>query len=221
MAFGHPSPALHAQMHDGRYQGALDEALECAYGSRPADLPLAGPDAAAHEAQYIELFAVGNKGRPAVPLCAGEYLDLLDGQPRPVFMHQYARFYRHFGVRARDAGEDKELPDHLTCQLEFMAWLTHLEARSLAKGADAAGYQRAQRDFVVKLMAAFCEATAERLRKESEKRGSDPIFAALATTLSEFLRRNRIELESVHGAVDEPGTSSEPQAVTEEQNLWE
>ena len=135
-------------------------------------------------------------------------------------MQRYARFYRHFGVRTREAGEGNELPDHLTCQLEFMAWLVHLEARAHAEDADAAGYQRAQRDFLVKLMAPFCQATAERLRAETRKRGSDPLFAALGELLNDYLSRNRIELESAHGGLHEAAAAAEPQAVSEVQNLW-
>lgn len=219
MAFGHPLAELHTQMADGRFQQALESAQECAYGTA-AGLPLAAADAAVFEAQYIELFAVGHKGRPAVPLCAGEYIDLLDGQPRPVFMQRYARFYRHFGVRIREAGEGNELPDHLTCQLEFMAWLVHLEAQALAEGADASGYQRAQRDFLVRLMAPFCRSTAERLRAESRKRGCDPLYSALGAFLNDFVGRNRVELESVHGISGEALAPEEPQAVSGAQNLW-
>lgn len=219
MAFSHPQPSLHAQMSDGRFHHALDAALECAYGV-VSQLPRAGADLAAFEAQYIELFAVGHKGRPAVPLCAGEYLDLLDGQPRPSFMQRYARFYRHFGVRTRETGEGNELPDHLTCQLEFMAWLGHLEAQALADSADAGGYQRAQRDFLVNLMVAFCQATAQRLARQCERRGSDPWFPALGALSSDFVGRNRIELESVHGTPQASSAPCEPKAVTEEQDLW-
>jgi len=218
MAFSHPVPELHAQILDGRFGLALDEALESAYGEGIGRVT-ARTDFETFEAQYIELFEVGHKGRPAVPLCAGEYIDLLDGKPRPAFLLQYARFYRHFGVRARDAGEDNELPDHITCQLEFMAWLTHLEAEALDHGKQASAYQRAQRDFTVKLMTGFCHGMSRRLETQCQRRTCDPVFGALGATLNHFVQRNRMELESVHGAVGTSDTA-QPRRAPSAQNLW-
>jgi len=218
MAFSHPVPELHAQLVDGRFGQAVDDALYTAYGNRTG-MPVARSDYVTFEAQYIDLFAVGHRGRPAVPLCAGEYIDLLDGKPRPALLLQYSRFYRHFGVRTRDRGDDGELPDHLTCQLQFMAWMTHLEAKAIAEHKTAGGYQRAQRDFLVELMVDFCKGMGARLEAERCLRGCDPLFAALASALSGFLSQNRIELESIQGTRAQTLAESEATAPIA-QNLW-
>jgi DMSO reductase family type II enzyme chaperone len=218
MAFSHPVPELHEQLVDGRFGRALDDLLEVAYGKRTG-VPAANSDYVSFEAQYIELFAVGHRGRPAVPLCAGEYIDLLDGKPRPALLLQYSRFYRHFGVRTRDRGDEGELPDHLTCQLQFMAWMTHLEAKAIAEQKNPDGYQRAQRDFLVKLMVNFCKGMGTRLEAECRQRGCDPLFVPLASALNDFLTQNRIELESVQGAHAQAVTEATATAPVA-QNLW-
>ncbi|MCB1713924.1 MAG: molecular chaperone TorD family protein [Candidatus Competibacteraceae bacterium] len=219
MTFSHPVPELHAQLADGRFQAALDQSLTAAYGF-VSELPYAQTPFTVFEAQYIELFDTGQKGRPAVPLCAGEYIDLLDGQPRPTLMLQYVQFYRHFGLKPRTQGEDKELPDHLSCQLECLAWLAHLEAQSWRAEKPVHGYQQAQYDFIDKLLARFSNLFSQLLARESKKRACDPLFAALAQVLHEFQQRNLIEFDSMLATATPVSVPAEPVAAAATQDLW-
>lgn len=218
MAFSHPLEELHVQMADGTFQSALDDAIATVHGKSHSPLASVRCDFGTFEAQYIALFETGRKGRPAVPLCAGEYIDLLDGQPRPTLMLKYARFYRHFGLKVRDQGEDNELPDHLTCQLECLAWLAHLETQALAKNRPAGGYQRAQRDFISRLLLRFCTGLDRLLARECRERDYDPLFPALSHTLAAFQQQTLIEFESLHGSAT--ATQTEPEPTAAAQDLW-
>ena len=219
MGFSHPLPELFVQMADGTFQSALMEAITTVHGNSPVVLAPVQCDFTTFEAQYIALFETGQKGRPAVPLCAGEYIDLLDGQPRPALMLKYAQFYRHFGLKVRDQGEDNELPDHLTCQLECLAWLAHLETQALSKNQTAEGYQRAQRDFIGKLLLRFSTGFDVLLTQECHQRGYQPLFPALSQTLCAFQQQTLFEFESLYGATT--AAQIEPEAAVEtEQDLW-
>ncbi|MGB5831397.1 MAG: molecular chaperone TorD family protein [Thiohalocapsa sp.] len=225
LAFAHPVAELHPQFADGRFaqafESAIDEALETGLGTspgEPAELPSARVPFQEFEAQYITLFNTGPKGRPLVPLCAAGYSALLDGEPPPSLLLRYVQFYRHFGLKIRTGGEESELPDHLTCQLECLAWLTHLETRSLAQGDSAKGYRQAQHDFIDRLLGPHCAQFAPRLARTVNERGYDPLFAALGKALDASQRRELADLQSTIGdEVQPPQTQSAP-ALT--QNLW-
>jgi hypothetical protein len=97
--------------------------------------------------------------------------------------------------------------------------MTHLEAKAITERKTSDGYQRAQRDFLVKLMVGFCQGMTTRLEPECRQRGCDPLFAALGSALNDFLRQNRIELESVQGAHAQAVTATAATAPVA-QNLW-
>lgn len=217
MAFSHPIPALTAQMSDGRFQAAYDDHLAVVFGHR-AGLPRLSVALVAFEATYIELFETGHSGRPAAPMCAGEYEAILAGRARPLLLLKFVQFYRCFGLRARTRGEDNELPDHLTCQLELMAWLCHLEAQALGRGDDAQGYRRAQRDFLEHLLGPFVTLFVARLAREASRRGADPLFAALGSALADLVERHRHELGAALPA--QPAVEGPRQLATSAANLW-
>ena len=106
-------------------------------------------------------------------------MQLLDGRPRPEVLLEHTRFYRHFGLKVRGHGEDNELPDHLCCQLEAMAWLGELEARTRREAKPTEGLERAQADFLDKLLIPFLDQFVPTLELELSRRGGDPLFAAL------------------------------------------
>jgi DMSO reductase family type II enzyme chaperone len=218
LAFAHPIAELHEQMADGRFQGALDQAIRGAYGTTLA-LPRTTLDLRLFESQYIRLFDIGPKGRPLVPLCAGGYDSLLGGEGRPQLMLQYARFYGHFGLRTLDGDAEHELPDHLTCQLECLAWLSHLEGRSLNQGESAQGYRQARHDFIDRLLGPQCRLMVPQLSTVCAARGFDPFFAALGAALDQVQAR---DLEQLRSTLDAVAANPPPPSVAsgQAQNLW-
>jgi len=218
IAFEHPTPELHEQLAEGRFQQAFEQTLARAQGVR-LGLPPLGIDLVDFEAQYIALFDTGPKGRPLAPLRAGAYETLLAGEPAPRLMHKYAQFYRYFGVQARTGQGDTAMPDHLTCQLDCLAWLVHLEGRAQAPGNAAQSYRRAQRDFIERLLGPHCRELRERLSETCRQRGFDPFFAALADALE---RLQALELRLLRSMLHASGPRPPaPVAVSGPvQNLW-
>lgn len=195
LAFAHPVPELYEQLADGRFPDAFDRALAGGYED-PVGLPRAATDFREFEAQYIALFDMGPKGKPLVPLNAGGYESLLGGEGRPRLMLQYAGFYRHFGLKVREGGVEHEMPDHLTCQLECLAWLGHLEGRALGRDDETHGYRQARHDFIVRLLEPQCRLLVPRLSATCEERGYDPLFAALGNALGHLCTLDRAYLRS-------------------------
>ncbi|GEM_PF-6655482 len=185
MAFAHPDAETSELLSDGSLFQALNrnalQAFACAIanpGRRPKgeDAPRDSKDAL--EAQYIRLFQVGRRGRPIVSLNAGEYDSLSEGTNRPEFLLRFAGWYGHFGL-AVNTEESNELPDHLSCQLEFMAHLCALEAQASSQEL-LIGYRRAQMDFLDRHLLRFIAILAEALHRE----GITTPYAALAMGLN-------------------------------------
>jgi DMSO reductase family type II enzyme chaperone len=62
-------------------------------------------------------------------------------------MEELVRFYNHFGLSVAEARE-REVPDHITTELEFMHYLTFKEVLALQRGEDPAPYCAAEMDFL-------------------------------------------------------------------------
>ena len=134
------------------------------------------------QSAYVGLFDVG-AGGPPCPLYGGHWAG-----DRQKVMEEALRFYRFFGLTT--SKEEKDLPDHLTTELEFLHFLTFKELEALRCGGDTGSPRRATRDFLVRhpvrwlplalkkldkvkappfwcglirLTAAYCEADAEYL----------------------------------------------------------
>jgi DMSO reductase family type II enzyme chaperone len=178
-AFGYPQGELLARIRSGELADALAEALFAVsppLGERLESGPLreAGPgDALAVE--YTRLFDVG-PGGPPCPLHGGLWIG-----DRMKTMEEVLRFYRHFGLALADS--PRELPDHLSIELEFLHYLAYREAEALAEGGDPGPYRRAQHDFASRHAARF----APLLRARLERENAAPFYVALARGLESLL----------------------------------
>jgi len=94
------------------------------------------------QSAYVGLFDVG-AGGPPCPLYGGHWIG-----DRQKVMEEALRFYRFFGLTT--SKEEKDLPDHLTTELEFLHFLTFKELEALRGGADAGSPRRAERDFLMR-----------------------------------------------------------------------
>ncbi|HJP34639.1 MAG TPA: molecular chaperone TorD family protein [Gammaproteobacteria bacterium] len=204
LVFTHPESALHVLLVDGSYRRALTDSIVGLYGQAE---PFAEPPAAFvdYESDYIGLFATGRGGHPVVPLNAGEYERLRLGRSRAEQMLEYLRCYRHFGLQLDTEAGANELPDHLSCQLEFMAWLAYLEAGARTTELEA-GYQRAQRDFATRLTLPLLGEMEGRLES---MRDAPAFFADVLRFLASVVAETIEELSGL----DEPaGDVSVPRA---------
>lgn len=171
LVFVHPVESLHELLISGEIQRGLQQSARDGF-SVSLDMPQVKTDFVRYEADYIELFQVGHRGRPRVHLNAGEYDELARDHSRPEFLLVYAGWYRHFGLAVNEDEGANELPDHLVCQLELMAWLSHLESQTLDRhhvGADddlVYGYRKAQLDFCERHLLPFMECLLQSMRKQ-------------------------------------------------------
>ena len=125
--------------------------------------------------QSTALLDVGT-GAPPCPLHGGLY-----GGARMKTMEEAVRFYNFFDLTLSE--EPRELPDHLTTQLEFLHFLAFREAQTLEAGADAGSWQRAQRDFLGRHPGRWVPQLRARLEKEEPM----PFFRELVARLAAFL----------------------------------
>jgi DMSO reductase family type II enzyme chaperone len=126
--------------------------------------------------EHTRLFEVGASGPPC-PLYGGLY----EGA-RMKSMEEAVRYYNHFGLGL--AEEPRELPDHLSTELEFLHFLAYREAEALAAGGDAGAWRRAQRDFVARHPGRWIPRLLPRLAKASAGAYHAAVFALLARWLS-------------------------------------
>ena len=218
-AFGHPLPEFQTALSDGSFHTAFNRAWRQITG-REWPLCKASADFAELESGYIDTFVHGLRGKPRVPLLAGEYEHLLGGQNRPVFMLNVQAFYRHFGLHAATGDEGRtEEPDHLVDMLEFMAVLSHMEARALAGHTDPSAYRRAQRDFLHRYLVPLLDAMRRGVAAE-KRLNLDPTLVRMVEDLPEWARQQLAELEARVGPCADPADRglSQPRAVA--QNLW-
>lgn len=218
-AFGHPLPELQQAFVDGSFHKAFNTAWRQITG-REWPRCQASADFVALEAGYIETFVHGWRGKPRVPLLAGEYEDLLGGQTRPAFMLNVQAFYRHFGLRAAAADEGHaDEPDHLVDMLEFMAVLSHLEAGALASHGDPSAYRRAQRDFLHRHLVPLLEAMRRGLAAE-KRLNLDATLVRMVEDLPEWARQQLAELEARVGPCADPADRATRQSRAVAENLW-
>jgi DMSO reductase family type II enzyme chaperone len=198
-AFTFPEEAFHQAARGGEF---LSEVLEIAAGL-PYPLPPADgeplrtvmgdipADYVEFQSEYVRLFDVGVP-RPPCPLFGGLYL----GSRRAV-MEEVTRFYHHFGLSL--GGESREMPDHVTTELEFMHFLTFREVSALQGRKDRGPHLRAQRDFLQRHLARW----VPQVMVLAKKQRAAPFFLGLVGLTEAFLLADLAYVASLVG----PSTS--------------
>ena len=138
------------------------------------------------EAEYLAAFEVG-RDSPPVPLFEGMHRG---GTGRDGVSEDLLRFYEFFDAKLCEA--DREYPDHLVTELEFLAWLCMQEQTAEQKGGDAESFRRAARDFLTRHLAAWLPE----FRRKLEATGT--AYAQYGTALAELVdtHRGRLGRES-------------------------
>ncbi len=134
------------------------------------------------EAEYLAAFEVG-RNRAPVPLFEGLNRPDLG---RDGILHDLMRFYEFFDVKLPEA--DREYPDHLATELEFLAWLCMQEQAAGQAGRDAEPFRLAARDFLTRHLGAWLPEFRWRLET------TDTIYAQYAPALSELVEAHRSRL---------------------------
>ena len=183
IGFGFPDEELYGAILDGTFAGAIAEACT----ALPYDLPAArAPELRTgaesytdFESEYIRLFDVGPAGPPC-PLYGGVH-----GGDRMKVMEEAVRFYNFFQLHL--STERRELPDHITTELEFLHYLTFREAEARQRHADPLPLLRAERDFLGRHLCRW----VPRLEAKLGKQDPLPFFPALVRCGLSFFEADR------------------------------
>ena len=187
--FCFPSADFHRSLRDGLYRKGICLLAE----GLPYPLPIAAEGLVSSggyvelQSEYIRLFEVGPKSRPPYPLYEGERRS----GARMRIMEELVRFYEHFGLSL--STEERELPDHLAVELEFLHYLTFKEAAALAGRLDPGSYRKAEIDFLDRHPAPYLSA----MRAKIVDGHAEPPFEALTCVADDFLRADLAFLRSL------------------------
>jgi len=110
----------------------------------------------------------------ACSLCEGAHTE----EDRSSLFEELMRFYDFFGL---GRGEAVEMPDHLSVELEFMHFLTHLESQVADRPDDLFSVKRAQRDFLMRHLSRLVDAVRKGLKTDN------PQCVELVETCHEFV----------------------------------
>ena len=179
-AFDYPGESISARLMDG----SLLEEIRTAAAALPTPIDLpdkltlpAGTEAATElQITYTRLFEIGS-GRRTVSLLERRYVD--PKKPQQELWEGLLRFYSFFGLDLSERGLG-ENPDHLLIELEFMHYLSFLEAGASNGQEDL---RRGQQDFLSKHLAVWIGTFCEALSNED----NNGPYGALAKVLNEFV----------------------------------
>lgn len=187
-----PSRDFHGEVREGAFR----ERVAAAIGALPyvigVDVDLAALDDASEyvdfQGEYMRLFDVGAV-RPPCPLYGGEW----GIGTRKRSMEEAVRFYRFFGMKVDQSA--RELPDHVTVELEFLQVLAFTEGMTRARGVDPASLLRAQCDFIDRHPGRWWPMLQRKLPGESPS----PFYGALVALTGAVLVADRAYMGALLG----------------------
>ena len=185
--FRYPSREIFEALRAGNYQSEVWECiLQLPHLSALADAGEhgSGPLPPVHvlpyeefESQYVASFEVGGPEPPCPP-----YEGLYRGGERTQFMLRVSSFYKHFGLAMNREEGKREVPDHISAELEFMHFLTFKETQAREEGTEdlLQGYLLAQKDFLQQQLYQWLPAFVEKLEAACPM----PFYVALGRLVS-------------------------------------
>ena len=130
------------------------------------------------ESEYISAFDIAFGPSLPCPLHESDHRDDVSSMD---ITEELLRFYEHFQVKLSD--KERDYPDHLVVELEFMAYLAKKEADAGKRGNDPAPYRRAQADFLGRHL----DKWVPKLDEKIQKRMKQPFYQGASSFLREFL----------------------------------
>ena len=171
------------------------EELNCLVEGLPFDLDFKGIHSPSlsqddFENEYVNTFDI-NPSRPLYEtaysrddMCSREvYEDLL-------------RFYEHFDIKLSD--KEKDFPDHIAAELEFMVFLAKKEADSKERGKDPTPYSLAQLDFLERHLGKWMHQLDEKIQKKVK----EPFYKEASAFMVEFLEGHLLHLRTTLKRLD-------------------
>lgn len=193
-AFAYPDREGMEAIRSGVLAGALRQLLgavdpELPEGVDWAALQDCGADDEFLPVEFTRLFAAGENG-PCCPLEGRCY-----GSAGMEATEDLVRFYDFFGLSLSEG--QREEPDHLLTELEFLHYLAYQEATLAAAGESTEGLMRAQCDFIARHPLVWVPVLRSRLTTH----GSPRFFLELVGLLERFLRAEAARREEQIGSL--------------------
>ena len=160
-------------------------------------------------------FDMNFKGIPSPSLSQddfeNEYVNTFDINPsRPLYETAYSRedmcsrevyedllrFYEHFDIKLSD--KEKDFPDHIAAELEFMVFLAKKEADSKERGKDPTPYSLAQLDFLERHLGKWMHQLDEKIQKKVK----EPFYKEASAFMVEFLEGHLLHLRTTLKRLD-------------------
>ena len=141
-------------------------------------IPTPGLPQEEFESEYIGTFDIAFGPSHPCPLHESDYRDDVSSTE---ITEELLRFYEHFQVKLSD--KERDYPDHLVVELEFVAYLAKKEADAGKRGNDPAPYCRAQVDFLERHL----DKWVPKLDEKIQKRIKQPFYQGASSFLREFL----------------------------------
>ncbi len=136
------------------------------------------------ESEYINTFDI----TPSCPLYESSY-PREDMTARDIY-EDILRFYEHFDIKLTD--KEKDYPDNLVAELEFMAFLAKKESEAIENGKTTQPYGLAQIDFLERHLRKWVPLLYERVNV----RIKEPFYQKTGELLRNFVDSHYIFLKT-------------------------
>jgi DMSO reductase family type II enzyme chaperone len=179
--FNYPTDALAQAIIDGElYEELRQVAAVLPYPSSLAtrNYPLFPESADEIQACYCDMFEA-SAGRDAIPLNEKDHVQV----ERSHLWEELMRFYEYFGLEY-STDRVQEAPDHLVTELDFLHYLSFLEAGT---EGDAAAFAHARSDFFERHLVNWVPVLAAKL----ERAAPDSPYAELCAMLCDFIEEEQ------------------------------
>ena len=151
-------------------------------------IPTPGLPQEEFESEYIGTFDIAFGPSHPCPLHESDYRDDVSSTE---ITEELLRFYEHFQVKLSD--KERDYPDHLVVELEFVAYLAKKEADAGKRGNDPAPYRRAQVDFLERHLDKWVPKLDEKIQKsikQSFYQGASSFLREFLSNHLSYLRKN-------------------------------
>src|SRR3972149_1803349 len=177
--FSYPSEEFYTLMKDGRTGEELRAMVEgLPFAADFTGIPVPSLPREEVESEYISAFDIAFGPSLPCPLHEADHRDDVSSMD---ITEELLRFYEHFQVKLSD--KERDYPDHLVVELEFMAYLAKKEADAGKRGNDPAPYCRAQVDF----LEIHLDNWDPKLNEKIQKRMNQHFYQEASSFLREFL----------------------------------
>lgn len=185
MCFSYPEAEFCELMKDKR----MEDEIKALVAGLPFQIDFKGIPSPSLPQDELESWYINNFDiTPPCPLYESSY-PRDDSTARDIY-EDILRFYEHFDIKLSES--EKDYPDHLVAELEFMAFLAKKESEAVENGNDPQPYKLAQIDFLERHLRKWVPLLCERLNK----RIKEPFYQKTGELLRSFVNSHYVFLKT-------------------------